>query len=253
MQDLYHVRGCAHKPVGQAACPCHACSSTCSPLGQAQAHPWLGRTQAASSPQSRTDFPLSDPTREPVGSGGDKFAWGQAAEWGQVPHSCSRAGSDSRLQALQPFEAKVQPTPDRSKPQRAASTKRSRAKKAAGQRARMLSRTAPSPTPSLQDSEERPDPTAPSCSPPAAWPHKDTRGAMRLCRARLPATFPESEDKALARTGSGAGSSQPQGCAAAPEESKQEKAIEEARFSFMWVSAKVQSRRRLQRTLEKFQ
>lgn len=92
MWDLYHVRGCAHKPVGQAACPCHACSSTCSPLGQAQAHPWLGRTQAASSPQSRMDFPLSDPTREPVGSGGDKFAWGQAAEWAGVRYHTAAVG-----------------------------------------------------------------------------------------------------------------------------------------------------------------
>ena len=36
----YHVRACAGKLVWQAACSCHAWSSTWSPLGQVQAaHP----------------------------------------------------------------------------------------------------------------------------------------------------------------------------------------------------------------------
>jgi len=89
----HRVRGCAGKPVWQAACSCQAWGSSPSPPGQVQAAcPWLGRAQAASSLQSSTDFLLPDPTTEiPEASGGDEWdLWaerGQAAGWagGQVP------------------------------------------------------------------------------------------------------------------------------------------------------------------------
>lgn len=142
----------------------------------------------------------------------------------------------------------------------------------------MLSRTLLSPTLALQASVRRSQtccpllwPSSLAPAPPLVFPSwgvqcwwsplqadpKSTQEQSRSepreapCCARVTSLPPSLGWKweAVSR----AGSSQNTGCAVGPEGSKQENAIEEAHVSVVCVSAKVQSRRRLQRTTEKFQ
>ena len=95
----------------------------------------------------------------------------------------------------------------------------------------MLSRTLPSPTLALQASARRgqtPLPPSAPCQQPGPNPTGTSREA---CGCAGLASWPPSlrlRTRHWRGAGSGAGSSQHKGCTAGPEESKQEKAIEEA-------------------------